>query len=156
MRYLDILANRVHPAMLHFYPNDDGYFMDDNAPMHRARIVQNWFAEHQSDFQHLSWPQHSPNLNPIENVWDMVERCIRKHSLLPSNLQDLKSCIANAWYSLDVNALQKHVDSMLKRMTAVIRAKDNSIKYWSWLSNSLASACGRFKGYDLNEENCPE
>ena len=65
MRYLDILADQVHPAMLHFYPDGDRYFVENNAPMNRVRNVQNWFAEHQSDFQHLSWPPHSPNLNPI-------------------------------------------------------------------------------------------
>ena len=68
MRYLDILADQVHSAMLHFYPDGDGYFVDDNEPIHRARIVQNWFGEHQSDFKHFSWPPHSSDLNPIENV----------------------------------------------------------------------------------------
>ena len=102
MQDLYILVDQVHSAMLHYYPDGDGYFMDDNAPIHRARSVQNWFAEHQPDFQHLSWPTHIPDLNPIENVWGTVERRIRQFSPLPSNLQDLKNCIANAWYSLDV------------------------------------------------------
>ena len=31
MQYLDILADQVHPAMLQFYSESDGYFMDDNA-----------------------------------------------------------------------------------------------------------------------------
>ena len=96
MRYLDILADQVHLAMSPFYSDDDGYFMDDNAPIHRARSIQNWFAEHQCYFQHLSWPSHSSDRNPIKNVWDMAERRIRHHSLLPSNLQHLKSCITNA------------------------------------------------------------
>ncbi|KFM66807.1 hypothetical protein X975_10900, partial [Stegodyphus mimosarum] len=56
MRYLDILADQVHPPVLHFYPDGDGYFMDDNATVHCARSVQNWFTEHQSDFEHLPWP----------------------------------------------------------------------------------------------------
>ena len=37
MRYLDILADQIHPAMLYFYPEGDGYCMDDNARIHRAR-----------------------------------------------------------------------------------------------------------------------
>ncbi|GFW53378.1 transposable element Tcb1 transposase [Trichonephila clavipes] len=96
IRYSEILAVQVHPAMLHFYPNGDGNFIDENAPVHRARSVQNWLAEHQSDFQRLPlWP-HSLDLNPIENVWDMVKRIIQQHSPFPSNLQDLKICIASA------------------------------------------------------------
>ena len=58
-------------------------------------VLKNSFAEHQSDFQHLSWPPHSPDFNSIENVWNMMERRIRKHSPLPSNSQDQKSCIVN-------------------------------------------------------------
>ena len=68
-------------------------------------------------------------LTPIENLWDMVERRIGQHSHLPPILQNLKSCIANAWYSLDVNALQKLVDSMPKRIRADIRVKGAPIKY---------------------------
>ncbi|GFT51910.1 uncharacterized protein TNCV_1226291 [Trichonephila clavipes] len=86
-------------------------------------------AELQSDFQHLPWKQHSLDLNALENVWDVVKRRYRQNSPLPSNLQDLKSCIVNAWYSLEVNALQKHVDWMTKRIRASIRAKSGVIKY---------------------------
>ena len=95
-RYLDILADQAQPVMLQFYPDGDGYFMDDNVPIHRDRSVQNWLTEHESDFQQLSWPPYSPDLNPIENVWNMVKRHLRQHSPLPSNLKDLKSCIASA------------------------------------------------------------
>ena len=143
MRYLDILADQVHLAMSPFYSDDDGYFMDDNAPIHRARSVQNWFAEHQSNFQHLSWPLHSPDL-----MWSpskMYGICWKDASdstlLLYLIYKNLKSCIANAWYSLDVNALQKLVNSLSKWIRAVIGETSGPIKYWSWVSNSLVSVC---------------
>ncbi|GFW57611.1 hypothetical protein TNCV_2925301 [Trichonephila clavipes] len=101
--------------------------MDDNATIYRARSVQNWLVEHQSDFQHLPWSPPSPNLNLIENVWDTGKTHIRQHSSLPTNLQDLKSCIANAWYSSE--ALHKHVYLTSKPIRAVIRAKGGPIKY---------------------------
>ncbi|GFU75958.1 uncharacterized protein TNCV_2087961 [Trichonephila clavipes] len=108
IKNFDIMADQEHPVLFYFYPDGDDNFMDDNAIKHSARNVQNWFAEHQSDFQHL--PRlPSPDLNPKVNVSDMVERCIRQHYHLLSNLQDLKSCIVSAWYSLDVNALQKYI-----------------------------------------------
>ncbi|GFW67086.1 hypothetical protein TNCV_4031051 [Trichonephila clavipes] len=49
MRYLDTFSNQMYSEMLHFYPDGDGYFMDDNATKYRAKGVQNWFAEHQYD-----------------------------------------------------------------------------------------------------------
>ncbi|GFW93912.1 hypothetical protein TNCV_4221901 [Trichonephila clavipes] len=91
--------------MLHFYPYDEEYFKDDNATRHRVRSVRNCFTEHQSDFQHLPWSLHSPDLKSVENVWDVVERHIQQNTLLSSDFQVLKCRIANASYSLDVNAL---------------------------------------------------
>ncbi|GFW77317.1 uncharacterized protein TNCV_924331 [Trichonephila clavipes] len=86
MRYLNILADQVHPAMLHFYPDGDGYFMDSNATIHLARSVRNSSDEYQTDFQQLPGHSIATELNPIENVWDMVVRRIRQLSLLPSTL----------------------------------------------------------------------
>ncbi|GFT74043.1 transposable element Tcb2 transposase [Trichonephila clavipes] len=68
MRYLDMLVDQMHPEMLHFHPDGDGYFMENNATIHHDSSVRNWFPEHQSDFQHLLWKPHSSNLNLIENV----------------------------------------------------------------------------------------
>ncbi|GFX90819.1 uncharacterized protein TNCV_3166501 [Trichonephila clavipes] len=69
-RYLDILD----PAMLHFYPNGDGYFTDDNATIHHARSIQNWFSEHHSDFLHLPWQLNNLDHNTIENMGGLVKK----------------------------------------------------------------------------------
>ncbi|GFU69156.1 hypothetical protein TNCV_1516901 [Trichonephila clavipes] len=88
---------------------EDGYHMDGNATILRGRCDHHWFAEYQPPC-----PSHTPDLNAIENVLYIIGRHIREHSSLASNLQDLKSCIANAWYSLEITALQKHAPSMSK------------------------------------------
>ncbi|GFU59210.1 DDE_3 domain-containing protein [Trichonephila clavipes] len=88
IRYLDILADQEQPSRLHFYPDDDGHFMDGNATIHRARSVQNWLAEHQSDLRKIPLTPHSQDINPVENVWDIAEKHIQQHSPLPSHLQD--------------------------------------------------------------------
>nr|KAF6330375.1 hypothetical protein mMyoMyo1_012365 [Myotis myotis] len=91
--YLSIIADQVHPIMLMAYPNGDGFFQQDNAPCHGARIVQEWFQEHEGDFALLRWPPRSPDLNPIGHLWDKVKRAIRQ----PSNLTELDSAIHQAW-----------------------------------------------------------
>ena len=48
--YLNIIANQVHPFMTAVYPSANGFLQQDNAPCHKARIVQEWLHEHDSEF----------------------------------------------------------------------------------------------------------
>ncbi len=63
------------------------YFQQDNAPCHKAQIFSDWFLEHDNEFTLLKWPPQSPDLNPIEHIWDVVEREIRIMDVQQTNLQ---------------------------------------------------------------------
>ncbi|GFT34742.1 hypothetical protein TNCV_2898811 [Trichonephila clavipes] len=45
---LDILADQVHRAILQFYPDDDGYFMNDNSIIYCAKS---------SEYMHIAFPK---------------------------------------------------------------------------------------------------
>ncbi|GFV03495.1 transposable element Tcb2 transposase [Trichonephila clavipes] len=53
---------------------DSFVFQDDNARPHRARLVENMLEA--ETIQRMEFPACSPDLNPIEHVWDMLRRCI--------------------------------------------------------------------------------
>jgi len=47
--YLSIVSDHVHPFMATMFPSSDGYFQQDDAPGHKARIISNWFLEHDNE-----------------------------------------------------------------------------------------------------------
>ena len=54
--YVDILGNQLLPMVQMLFLNNDAIFQDDISPIHTARRVQSWFAEHDDALQHLPWP----------------------------------------------------------------------------------------------------
>ncbi|GFX77277.1 transposable element Tc3 transposase [Trichonephila clavipes] len=63
-------------------------FMDDNARPHRANIVDECLQS--EDITRMDWPAYSPDLNPIEHVWDMLGRRIAARQAPPTCLPELR------------------------------------------------------------------
>ena len=111
------------------YPSSDGYFQQDNAPCHKARNISNWFLEHDNEFTVLKWPPQSPDLNPIEHLWDVVERELRALDVHPSNLHQLQDAILSIWANISKECYQHLVESMPRRIKAVLKAKGGPTPY---------------------------
>jgi transposase len=99
--------------------------LEDNDPKHRAKITNEYRKRKKID--RLSWPSNSPDLNPIENVWNYLKNKVAKYH--PSNLIQLKSTIRKVWYNLPEEMARNLVLSMTNRLKQVIKARGDVIDY---------------------------
>lgn len=72
--------------------------MDDNAPAHEGRLIREQPLE--TGVLWLEWPALSPNMNPIENLWDQLSRHIEARTSVPQNLDDLRATLQVEWYAM--------------------------------------------------------
>ena len=96
---------------------ENAIFQDDNAPPHRARIVEMFLQHH--EIQTLQWPPCSPDLNPIEHMWDFIGRRVAALELAPQSLEDLSRAVQDAWQSIPQNYVDNLVCSMTRRVGEV-------------------------------------
>ena len=88
-----VLSDHLHPMLQHFFPARRGVFQDDNADIHRTIAVTQWFDEHDTDVIHMSWPSESPDLNPVEHLWDILKQHLRQRFPPPSNRSELMTSL---------------------------------------------------------------
>jgi transposase len=114
------------------------YFMQDNAPVHRSRKVQEWLIPWLEERHAIwvDWPPYSPDLNPIENLWKLLkERIIKAHPTLKSMPNSteafklLEKTAQEVWVQFADELLDKLVESMRGRLEAVVRNKGWHTKY---------------------------
>ena len=62
-------------------------FQHDNDPKHTSVLIQRWLGWH--DFSVMEWPSQSLDLNPIEHLWNEVDKRLRLSGSSPTSRHDL-------------------------------------------------------------------
>jgi transposase len=107
-------------------------FMQDGAPGYGAGYTLNELQER--GITPIYWPPYSPDLNPIEQVWNRMKDYIETYYPdMPAGRQptydQLRGIVQEAWDSITPEDLRDIIGTMKDRCQAVIDAKGGHTKY---------------------------
>ena len=111
--------NEVLQPVLSFIQQHHVVLQDDNARPHRARIVQQFLQQNNVDT--LDWPAQSPDLSPIEHVWDILGQRVRQSSTLV-NAPSFGRSLTGGMRRIPQLQIARLIRSMRRRCVACIDA----------------------------------
>uniref|UniRef100_A0A8K9XZB2 Transposase Tc1-like domain-containing protein n=1 Tax=Oncorhynchus mykiss TaxID=8022 RepID=A0A8K9XZB2_ONCMY len=95
--------------------------MQDNARPHVAGVCQQFLQEEGIDA--MDWPVRSPDLNPIEHIWDIMSRSIHQRHIAPQTVQELADALVQVWEEIPQETMRHLIRSMPRRCREVIQAR---------------------------------
>ncbi|UYV66873.1 Transposase [Cordylochernes scorpioides] len=121
-RYVDDVLRPVTLPYLQGVPN--ALYQQDNARLHTAHISQQALQ----DVQMLPWPPYSPDLSPIEHVWDIIGRRLHAFSQ-PRSEDELWQMVEREWRAIPQDAIRTLIDSLPRRVAACIAVRGGPTCY---------------------------
>jgi transposase len=124
-RYQSILALNLVSSAHQFWPTGQWWYQQDNWTVHTAGTSQVWFHNHGIDL--IDWPAWSPDLNPIENLWNDLKRRVYAHH--SKTMEELEHWIGIEWAATDINFISHICRSMPRRLQLVLDNHGHKISY---------------------------
>ena len=102
-------------------------FQQDNEPKPTTCLATKWFAS--KDIEVLQWPPQSPDLNPIEHLWQHLKRKLSSYETEPISITDLWNRVETEWNLIPPQVCLNMIESMPRRVAAVLKSKGSHTKY---------------------------
>ncbi|GFV08736.1 transposable element Tcb2 transposase [Trichonephila clavipes] len=120
---------------------DDFILMDHNSRPHRANLVEDSLFE--EGIVRMEWPACSPDMNPIEHVWDALGRRVGGRQPPQQTVQELKRALLEGWDRIPQLVINSLCDSMPQRdlTKALISSLPCDINTTLHLSNQIPLVC---------------
>ena len=120
--YQQILGkNLMDTIRAHKFAVTNIIFQQDGDPKHTATSTKRWLRRNRVKV--LDWPPQSPDLNPIEHLWNEVDRRLRHLPGQISSREDLWNKIQQIWQEIDIDTCTNLIHSMPERISDVIKAR---------------------------------
>jgi hypothetical protein len=125
--YKDILTCCILSMVEDQFDDDDCLYQHDSAPCHKARSVSKKFVDNKVPERDCQ--AQSPDLNPIEHLWDELECRLRSRLQRPTSLIALATPLQEDWAAIPPEMFRHLVESLPGRVSAVIKPKDGPTHY---------------------------
>ncbi|GFU61079.1 transposable element Tc3 transposase [Trichonephila clavipes] len=102
------------------------FLVDNGRPRHENIVDECLQSE---DITRMAWPAYSPDMNPIENVWDMLGRRIEVWQTPPTCLPELWRTFLDEWCNTTQDQIDNLILSMPKRCKACIASSERHSQY---------------------------
>ncbi|ROI47935.1 Transposable element Tc1 transposase [Anabarilius grahami] len=117
----------LRPIVVPFIHDHHLMLQHDNARPHVARICTQFLEA--ENILVLAWPACSPDMSPIEHVWDALDRRIRQRVPVPVNIQQLHTAIEEEWTNIPQATVNNLINSMRRRCVALREANGGHTRY---------------------------
>uniref|UniRef100_A0A1A7YAS8 Transposase Tc1-like domain-containing protein n=2 Tax=Iconisemion striatum TaxID=60296 RepID=A0A1A7YAS8_9TELE len=101
--------------------------MHDNARPHVARVCRQYLED--EGIETIEWPSRSPDLNPIEHLWDIMFGSIRRRQVAPQTVQELRDALTQIWEEMPQDTIRCLIRSMPRRCQACTQARGGHTRY---------------------------
>lgn len=121
----DILRHNLIPTFRQFFPGGPWLFQQDNARFHTTPETITFL--HEKGVTFMEWPAWSPDLNPIENLWNDLKR--RVYNRFPQTMEQLEAIIKEEWQATDLTFISRICRSMPDRLQLLLDNEGHKIHY---------------------------
>ena len=127
LRLPNLLGVIQSSLLLPISPMQSVLFTCRKLTMHTSKLAQRWFNDH--GYTVMKWPAQSADINPIEHLWWHLKRRLAEYEVAPRGVEELWECCQVEWEKIPKEVCQNLIESMPRRVQAIIKAKGGYTKY---------------------------
>ncbi|GFW27352.1 transposable element Tcb1 transposase [Trichonephila clavipes] len=124
--YRDVILEQ-HIRLFRCVLGAEFLFMDENARPYLVNIVDECLQS--EDITRMDWPANSPDLNPIEHVWDMLDRRIKARQPPATFLLEIRRALLDKWCNFPHDQIDNLILSMPRHCKACIASSGRPTPY---------------------------
>ena len=121
--YCEVLQRSMIPSLKKL--GRRAMFQHDNDPKHTSKTTAALLKR--LGVKGMDWPNMSPDLNPIEHLWGIIKRKVEMCRV--SNICQLRDVVMEEWKSIPVATCKALVNSMRRRVKAILNNDGGHTKY---------------------------